>query len=204
VVTPSALGTPAGWNLFQDPGRADDYGFIDALIDDLDQRLCIDHDRIRAVGHSNGSAFAGLIVCQPPYRFSAAVMVAAFIPPGLNGCPDDVIPSVLAFHGTADPGIPYEGGYVRGLTLEGEFFVPGVLDTLDDFADHFGCKPKLKEKRVAGDVIRHSYSKKCADRVQVMLYSILGWGHAWPSLPDFSATDAILDFFDRDKSAGRS
>lgn len=203
VVTPSALGTPAGWNLFEDPERVDDYAFVNALIDNLKDKLCVDETHIYAAGHSNGSAFTGLLACKAPYNFSAVAMVAAFIPPEYANCPEDVTPSILSFHGTEDPGIPYEGGLVPGFTVDGEFFVPGVRDTLDAYADLYGCKQPVKEREVAANVIRHAYTKKCANRSQAILYTIVGGGHGWPNLPDFSATDAILDFFDKDKSKSK-
>lgn len=200
VVTPSALGSPAGWNLFSNPAEADDYGFIDALASDLSERLCVDTDRVFAAGHSNGSAFTGLLSCKAPYRFAAVAMVAAFIPPAYAVCPSGVKPSVLAFHGTEDPGIPYEGGWVEGVTEEGEFFVPGVRDTLDDYADAYGCRQPVKEDEPAPNVLRHRYDK-CDDRSRAMLYSIIGGGHEWPGAAggSFSATDAILDFLKKTK-----
>ena len=38
VVTPEALGSPHNWNWRSAPDRADDFGFVLALVDDLRQR----------------------------------------------------------------------------------------------------------------------------------------------------------------------
>ena len=208
VVTPQALGSPAGWNLFSDPTRANDYGLVDALITDLSERLCVDEDRVYAAGHSNGSAFTGLLACRPPHQFAGVAMVAAFIPPEYSNCPaGGKAPSIVAFHGTEDPGIPYEGGFVEGITVGGTFFIPGVRDTLDNYADHYDCKPHLKENTPAQNVVRHRYDK-CTERSRLALYSIIGGGHEWPGgitpqtsthKHQFSATKAILDFFDKHK-----
>jgi polyhydroxybutyrate depolymerase len=112
AVVPDSLGNPRQWNFGGDPHQADDFGFIDALITDLTKRLCVDADRIYAAGHSNGSAFTGFLQCKPPFRFAAVAMVSAFIP---STCPaGKAAPSVMAVQGTADPGVPYDGGPVAG------------------------------------------------------------------------------------------
>ena len=54
VVTPDALGEPRDWNSFGNSARADDFGFVDALVVDLGERLCIDAARVYAAGHSAG------------------------------------------------------------------------------------------------------------------------------------------------------
>lgn len=46
VVTPDALGDPRDWNYFGDRTRAHDFGFVEALVADLSERLCIDADRV--------------------------------------------------------------------------------------------------------------------------------------------------------------
>ena len=50
VVTPDALGEPRDWNYFGNPARTDDFGFVDALVANLSERLCIDADRIFNAG----------------------------------------------------------------------------------------------------------------------------------------------------------
>jgi polyhydroxybutyrate depolymerase len=198
VVTPDALGEPRDWNYFGNPARADDFGFVDALVVDLSERLCIDADRIYAAGHSAGSAFAGFLQCRAPYRFAAAAMVAAFIP---TTCPADrATPSVIAFHGTADPLVPYDGGSVGG----GATGIPPVLQTLQQYADAYGCDRPATEDEPAAGVERDVFGD-CAGGSEVVLYTIVGGTHDWPGNSvrpatgggqAYPATDAILDFFD--------
>lgn len=187
VVTPDALGVPGfqNWNFTRDPGGADDFGFIDALLTDLTDRLCIDEDRVYVAGHSNGSAFTGFLSCEPPYRFAAAAMVSAFIP---STCAvAEASPSVIAIHGTADPGVPYEGGLVVG----GPATIPPALATLDAYRDHYDCDPTPAEEEVQPNVQRKAYTG-CFNGAEAVLYTVVGGGHDWP---DF-ATDTVLDFFD--------
>jgi polyhydroxybutyrate depolymerase len=188
VVFPDALGAVKAWNFAGDPNQADDFGFIDALVGDLSERLCIDEARIYAAGHSNGSAFTGFLACQPSYRFAAVVMVSAFIP---STCPvDKASPAVMAIHGTADPGVPYDGGSVAG----GPVQIPGVLSTLDQYRDHYSCAPTPIEDSPHPGVTRKTY-KNCIHNTEATLITITNGGHEWP-LQKFPATSAILDFFD--------
>lgn len=203
VVTPDGSGEPRDWNYFSEEDRADDFGFVDALVGDLSERLCIDPDRIYAAGHSAGSAFTGFLICKEPYRFAAAAMVAAFIP---TSCPvDEVAPSAIVFHGTDDPMVPYGGGRVGG----GDTQIPGAFDTFDAFADAYRCDQPAVEEEVAEDVETHTLSG-CAHGSEVVFYALVGGGHGWPGnragedigvrpdnpLVQFPATDTILDFFD--------
>lgn len=204
VVTPNASGEPRDWNYFSDEDRADDFGFIDALVADLSEQLCVDQDRIYATGHSAGSAFSGFLVCKEPHRFAAVAMVAAFIP---TTCPtDEVAPSAIAFHGTDDPVVPYDGG-----ELSGEGAIPDVFDTLDQYAEAYQCDQPAGEDEAADDVQTHTLTG-CVHGSEVVLYTLVGGGHGWPgntagvdisgqpgnALEQFPATDTILDFFDRD------
>jgi len=198
VVTPDALGDPREWNMFGDPAKADDFGFVDALVEDLSQRLCIDAERVYAAGHSNGSAFTGFLQCQPPFRFAAVAMVAALIP---TTCPADrAAPSVIAFHGTADPAVPYDGGSVGG----GPVGIPPALDTLEQYADAYRCDTPAAEDEPAPGVERDALTG-CAHAGDVVLYTIVDGTHDWPGnamQPEatggqaYPATDTILDFFD--------
>jgi polyhydroxybutyrate depolymerase len=199
VVTPTS--DPPEWNAFGAADRADDFGFVRALLSDLQTRLCIDTSRVYAAGHSNGSAFVGFLACKPPLLFAAIAMVSATIP---SLCPDDTGPSVLVMAGTADPQVPYSGGTVGGSTIQ----IPAVVDTMRGYADHYRCDPQPSQDAPADGVQRTRF-QRCVHGVDVVLDTIVGGTHYWPGGPsarndpsdsqaghDFDATSAILDFFD--------
>jgi polyhydroxybutyrate depolymerase len=201
AVTPQSLGDIPEWNLFGTETKADDYGFIDALVVDLAERLCIDDERVYAAGHSNGSAFSGFLSCQPPFRFAAVALVSAFVP---TNCPDDVHPSVIGFAGTADTTVPYDGGAVGGGPIE----IPSVPAVIARHAEHNGCGEPVEDEPAPG--VRRTTLAGCADDGEVVLYTIVGGSHSWPGGATaerepvelraegqlFPATDTILDFFD--------
>ena len=199
VATPTS--DPPQWNAFSDPTLADDYGFIAALVTDLQGRLCIDPTRIFAAGHSNGSAFAGFLVCKAPYPFAGVAMVSATVP---STCPADVMPAVIAIAGTADPQVPYAGGTVGGSTIS----IPPAADTIAAYATRYGCEPSpVTDEPIAG-VQRVRYDG-CGGGTAVVFDTVVGGTHPWPggsqAIADptdsaagkqFDATTAILDFFD--------
>lgn len=197
VVTPDALGDPPEWNFLGDQARADDYGFVDALMSELTSRLCIDPERTYVSGFSAGSAFTGLLGCRESQRFAAVAMVAALIGPT---CPVERAPSVIAIHGTADPQVPYSGGQVGA----GGVGIPPALDTFGQYAQQYGCgEPEVGDGPVPG-VERRSLPGCGGDR-DVVLYTVEGGTHEWPGGTGdvasengrrFPATDTILDFFD--------
>jgi polyhydroxybutyrate depolymerase len=200
VVTPSS--DPPEWNEFGDPARADDYAFVHALVVSLEERLCIDPKRVFAAGHSNGSAFAGFLVCRPPFEIAAVAMVSATVP---STCPDDLVRSVLAIAGTADPQVPYAGGTVGGSTIA----IPAVPDTIAAYVARYHCTAAPQQDAPVPGVDRIVYGG-CAAGALVALATVVGGTHAWPggiaahADPNdsdaghtFDASAAILDFFDR-------
>ncbi|MCU1427754.1 MAG: putative esterase/lipase/thioesterase [Actinomycetia bacterium] len=202
VVTPDSLENPPQWNMFGSPGQPDDFGFVHALVADLERRLCIDPKRVYAAGHSNGSAFSAFLVCTKPYLFAAVAMVSATTP---AGCPSRVAPSVLAIAGTADPLVPYAGGSVGGSSVQ----IPAARTVIDGYAKRYGCDPSPKQDQAAKGVTRLRY-QHCTGGLEVVLDTVVGGTHYWPGGADavsdptdsaagktFAATDEILDFFAR-------
>jgi polyhydroxybutyrate depolymerase len=201
VVTPDALGEPGEWNMLGSPDGPADFEFIGALVDQLSTTLCIDDSRVFAAGHSNGSAFAGFLVCKEPFRFAAVAMVAAPVP---SGCPDDVHPSALAISGDADPQVPYAGGQVGGVPIE----IPGAVDTMEGYRTRSGCTTEaVVDESVPG--VRSLRSTVCESGALVGFDTVLGGTHGWPGGAaaradsanseagrTWDATGAVLEFFD--------
>lgn len=183
VVTPDGLGSPARWNFDRRPDGPDDYGFIDALVTDLEARYCIDPDRVFVVGSSNGAAFAGFLACTEPYRFAAVAMVIATAP--TTGCPDAHRPSVLTIRGTADAHVPFAG----------------TPELVAEEAERAGCDAEPRTEHPASDVDRTRYTGCRAGR-EVVLDAVNGGTHRWP-VPapgsadgSYDATDEVLSFFE--------
>lgn len=102
----------AAWNVGPCcvPG-VDDLAFVDALLADVKQRVCVDSRRVYAVGVLTGGGMAHYLACERASEF-AAVAPAAFdlAEETVSSCAPSASVGVVTFRGTADPRVPYEGG----------------------------------------------------------------------------------------------
>jgi polyhydroxybutyrate depolymerase len=139
---PDGLPGPAGaaWNV--GPccvADVDDLGFVRALVSDVQATACIDASRIYAVGFLNGGGMAHQVGCQ------AADLFAAIAPAGADLLAENVADctparpvTVIAFRGTADQRVPYEGGY-SALVPEMPLTFLGAEPTFRKWAEIDGC-----------------------------------------------------------------
>jgi polyhydroxybutyrate depolymerase len=187
VATPDAVNH--NWQVSLPTARTADLDFVSALMTAISARVCIDSHRIYAAGFSLGSEFAAITACAPTASVVAIGLVAAeFL---LKPCARPV--SVIAFHGTADPAVPYQDGAI-GVSLPG-IPVRGVEKNLGDWGALDGCVAAPLVAPRASTAVRRTWPA-CAPGTDVVLYTILGGGHAWPG-PPLDATGRILDFFDQ-------
>jgi polyhydroxybutyrate depolymerase len=177
VVYPSGTGVPNHWSMegWQTPSHMPNVIFISDLIDTLEAAYNIDPTRIYADGFSNGGGMAFAVSCRLSHRVAAvgAVAAAQFLP--MNWCNDSRPVPMVAFHGTADRFMPYQGG--TSPISPGLF--PAVRDWAAGWARRNRCGPNPVESVVAQDVTRAEYTN-CAEDAAVALYTIQGGGHTWP------------------------
>jgi polyhydroxybutyrate depolymerase len=138
AVTPDGTGEPRHWNLVRG-GAVDDAGFVRALIDAVSAELCVDPQRVYTMGISDGAFFSSTLACDLNDRL-AAVAVVAGEPFVAARCAGKQALPYLAFHGTADGLVPFEGG------VGTRFAIPlrGARDNMKDWAKFNGCAPELQ------------------------------------------------------------
>jgi polyhydroxybutyrate depolymerase len=178
VVYPAGTGHgPKSWEMTgsETPSRMPDVIFISDLIDKLEASYNIDKTRIYANGMSNGGGMAFVLSCTLSDRVAAIGMVSAGLDPDWNWCKDHRPVPVIAFHGTADPICPYDGGPSK---LAGGSF-PSIRGFIANWSRRNECRPHPIESSVAADVTRLEYTN-CAEDAGVVLYTIKGEGHQWP------------------------
>ena len=132
----------------EDPGldAADDIGFVNDLLDQLERDLCLDADREYLTGMSNGAAMSMALICSDDERFEAAVPVAGAV--FVSSCEADQLTPTLAIHGDADVLASYDGGDVFGFPLD----LPAAETQLAELAALGGCQSEPELELGAGVV----------------------------------------------------
>jgi polyhydroxybutyrate depolymerase len=177
VVYPSGVGGKGVrvWRAEPGDGLTKDVRFISELIDTLSRSYNIDSTRIYANGLSNGGGMSFVLSCTLSDRIAAVGMVAAAQTLPWTWCTDHRPVPMIAFHGTADPEIPYNGG---SSWISPKPF-PSTPRWAANWAKRNRCGPDPVESTVAPDVTRRTYTS-CADDAAVVLYTVQGGGHTWP------------------------
>ncbi|MEV4254999.1 hypothetical protein AB0J52_17745 [Spirillospora sp. NPDC049652] len=210
VVEPGSAPGRTGWKLPGMPDGDADIGYVNALLDHLEKGLCLDRRREFAAGFSNGAGLATALVCGLGGRLAGVAAVS-----GLNlarPCSRPAPTTIVAFHGTSDPVVPYGGGEPFGgrraripswmVPADGSFDLPAVPASAAAWGRAFACVKTVSAKPASG-VRRRSWTG-CRRDARVDLYSVSGAGHAWPgsfaigagaSTRAIDATAVTLDAF---------
>ena len=165
TVTPHGAGDPPQWDLAVD---GDDVTFVDAIITDAEDTLCIDPDRIFVTGFSMGGFLISTLACS-----RVAGRVAAFAPVGgVRDVPDCDPPRpvpALVIHGSADEIVFFDGG-LSDLTAHA-LMLPADGPSIEAIVDEWDARDPDAD---------------------VTLRVVEGGSHAWPR----SANDWIWEFFE--------
>ncbi|MFB4311441.1 alpha/beta hydrolase family esterase [Actinomadura sp. GTD37] len=102
----------------------DDMSFLDKLIDTLVAQGVADRRRVFLTGFSNGGGMAYRYACQRAERLAGIAVVSGAL---AIGCTPGKPVSVLAFHGTLDPSVPYTGGGNMDADVHFPFFAVQVV-----------------------------------------------------------------------------
>jgi len=156
--------------------KIDDVGFLRAVIGEVSARTNINAAKVYVTGWSNGGGLSQRMACE------AADLVAAIAPVAHPVNSQDCRPSrpvsVLAFHGTADETIPYEGG---GTVLPREVLgVPlgwqGARASLAEWKTILGCSSTLTATQLAG-ASRDEHYRSCLNGITNGLVTIADGKH---------------------------
>ena len=211
VAYPDGTGLVRTWNAGGCCGRAanedtDDVGFTAALLDHLEDRLCVDERRVYAGGMSNGAMMSYRLACELSDRIAAVAPVAG-VDVTLHCSPSRPV-AVMEIHGTADGHVPWNGGL--GCGPAGVSY-PSVPASMDAWRVHDSCTATKALYFEQGDGRCEKY-RGCDRGSDVVLCSIQGGGHSWPGgepkrrggfqcpadgaqSQSFSASEAMWRFF---------
>jgi polyhydroxybutyrate depolymerase len=192
AVYPEGLGSPQTWHVGPREEGAADLQFIHDLIRYLQSQFNIDSVRIYATGISNGAQMTNRLGCELADVLAAIAPVSGGYPPTQECHPTRPVP-VVAFHGTADKLIPYEG--------QGRLLL-SAREWAAAWANRNGCDSTPTVTFQHGEVTGETWDN-CRDGATVTFYTVQGRGHSWPgsAMPpeittqDINATDVIWEFF---------
>jgi len=165
---------------------ADDVRYIRALLDDVEQRVNVDLDRVYATGLSNGGAISHRVGCEVSDRFAAIAPIGGAMQLTTSDVcePERPVP-VLHVHGTEDPCWRYDGGAPDCPTGQAGLKHVSVERTMDEWAAINGCDdaPPLEEdlSDPADDgsrTVRQTWTG-CAATTEHL--RVDGGGHIWPN-----------------------
>ncbi len=165
----------------------DDVGAIRALLDALEDRLCIDTDRVFVVGFSNGGMFTQRLGCALAERLTAVAPLAGTLARGFSCSPEGEPVSLLLLSGTADRTVPLDGSR----SSDGYFYTPNE-DVASQWASSQQCDPDATPVSTSWDgvgdleCVEHT---NCANGSRVMNCSWNG-RHDWPRVGDLSDPEA--------------
>jgi polyhydroxybutyrate depolymerase len=214
---PNGSGSPVRWDQHLDARPNADFAFLDQLLDQIGEDLCIDRSRVYATGLSYGAIMSSALACARSERFAAIAPVSGVTHP--DGCtPGRAVP-VLTFHGTVDPILYFNGGVgnltaaFSGGTLDPppspvDLNGPGYPEAVAGWAAANGCGASVDERR-SDHVIERTYD--CEADAEVRFFIIEGGGHSWPgsafsasiekivgpTTSELDATEEIWRFFER-------
>jgi len=168
--------------------KADDVGFVLALLDDLASRISLDRGRIYATGLSNGSMMAYRLAAEAPERIAAVAGVAGAMT--LPGFAPRLPMPVMHIHSVDDQRALYNGGLSPAFPFTNTRVLHQPVDTmLGQWLKHDACpgqpqvsglisgKPEAKD--ATHTAMRYDYAP-CRNGTEVVLWKLTGAGHVWP------------------------
>ena len=179
------------WQLNTSESSTQDIAFVEALIDDLSARYCVDSNRIYATGYSLGSMFTYELACHLNARFAAIASLAGTMPVTPNSCALVENVSLMHIHGQDDPIISYDS--------EWEWKAWDSVGTMRDipslvrfWSEQYGCQ---NESETQSDSALHIVHDACDEGVRVEHYRLTGVGHEWPdAIRGVSTHEVIWNF----------
>lgn len=202
TISPQGFGPVARWDTTL---GGSDLAFVGLLLDQIESQLCVDTNRVFVTGLSNGAFLTSAVACQYADRVAAAAPVAGIR--DVDGCqPSRPVP-VVAFHGTADTFVAFDGGMGSSVAnlpapdgsgqsmgeVNQEIATekgPTVPEITADWAARNGCESTPVTSTVAPDVILATFP--CPPGAETLLYEITDGGHTWPGSPFSVAIEMVV------------
>ena len=186
----SSLHGSSHWNACPIGGdnksNANDFAFIENIIDEISSQYNIDMERIYAVGYSNGGMMAyGLANYKSDLIAAVASVSGAML--DCIGTTNHPMP-VIHLHGTSDSVIPYNGNNDWN----------SVQNTLNHWINFNNTKknPVINTFNSGGMTIEHYVYSQGDNSVTVEHYKYIGGNHDWfhTTLQGLNTSELVWNF----------
>ncbi|MBY0449695.1 MAG: prolyl oligopeptidase family serine peptidase [Cyanobacteria bacterium] len=184
-------GDHQNWNDLRNTGawaqqKADDVGFLKALLDWLPKHYAVDLKRVYVTGASNGGMMTQRLLIEAPERFAAGAAFISSLPSSQVAIsPPKLSTPILLMNGTEDKLVLWNGGQVarnRGETRP-------VLETVAWWVKTNHVGPTAEKSVWLPDldpydecrIHQDTYPAKGKNSAPVVFYTVEGGGHAMPS-----------------------
>ncbi|WP_426571297.1 alpha/beta hydrolase family esterase [Aquihabitans sp. McL0605] len=190
LVSPNGTGSPVRWQVDPDMATNPDLQYTSDVLDQVEAEHCVDTSRVYATGLSNGAFMSSTLACAMSDRIAAVAPVSGLTHP--DGCaPTRPVP-ILAFHGTADPILLFNGGigdklgHVLG-TADGSPDAPlpeadlngkGYPATAQAWATDNGCTGRPDDTDLTKTVVKRTWDCPADGTTEFVI--VKGGGHSWP------------------------
>lgn len=202
--------------------RYNDVQFVSDMLEHLERRWNIDPSRVYVTGVSNGGFFSQYLCLMLPGKFAGCASVGATLPDIVHsrGRPTKPV-SMLYILGMSDPLVPFNGGPIHYKTFRDRGSVISAKEATQYWVKANRCQPNPRTIDLPdvdpndGTRVKYAQFSGGLQGSEVVVYGIEGGGHTWPGglqyLPegtvgktsrDFSASQAIWDFFKNHSSSG--
>jgi len=189
----SCLNGSSHWNACPNGGdnksTADDFGFVESIINQLSTQYNVDLERVYAAGYSNG----GMMAYGLANHKSELIAAVASVSGSMLDCtgPTSHPMPVIHLHGTSDGVIPYTGSSDWN----------SAQNTLDHWINfnNTTANPTVSSANSGGITIEHYVYDQGDSSVSVEHYKYIGGDHVWFSsaYQGKSTSELVWDFVSR-------
>ena len=182
------------WNVggWTTGSTTDDVGFINEVIEFLDDEYSIDKSRIYSTGMSNGGYMSYKLACDLSSKIAAIVSVTgSMTPETLDGCSPTHATSIAQIHGLQDSVVNYYGS----------LWSEPIEEVIDYWSNFNNCSETPETIEITGSNgggIHDIYSN-CDNQTNVELFLMTNMGHDWPNFDnhDLQASTTVWDFLSK-------
>lgn len=176
VVYPAGVADAWAGAPYSETSVAEDASFLRAVVAQLATVLPVDHERIYAVGMSNGGGMALELACQAPDLVAGVSAVSAAFYEGLDeGCHQAPVATQI-IHGTEDELLHYDGGVLHDVPYL------GVREMMQHQMMQNDCSEEPAETTAVGDNAARLVARDC--EVPTEHIRVNGGFHDWFIDPD--------------------